>query len=103
MEHLCEAGNRAVMKVMPAIPHAFERWHFVIPRSLARLERQTRIRTDRDRQNVETGRFVFRRRETLGQRDLVAGVQWRRVTASATFPRKDLLSGFGFVVQQSQS
>src|SRR5689334_20323067 len=81
------------MLVRPAIPETAQGRHLVVARAASGLKGQSRIRTDRNIENVISPKVLRRNLEPTHREQLVIRVQGRWVTASATFVFEDPLSG----------
>src|SRR5262245_43574635 len=75
------------------IPSTFERRNLVEARTLARLQCEIWVRTDRSK-DVGTQRMVFRRRIPGGQRQLVVGVERRCMAVRTALAREYFLTEF---------
>lgn len=53
IEPVLERGHRSVVLERTAVPHAFERGNLVVPRAATRLERRSRICSDRAARDVK--------------------------------------------------
>src|SRR5688572_23918204 len=92
IEHLFKTRHRRIVKQARPIPDAAQRGNLVEARSLAGLERETRIGSYRDGHNVVTIGMIGWRLPPLGERELSARVIRWHVTVHATFPAKDLFA-----------
>jgi hypothetical protein len=78
-----------------AVPHPFERGHFVIAGTAPGLQGQVGIGADRNWQDVVLLPSSRRRCKAFGRRQLVAGVKGRRVAACATLTLEDFPAARG--------
>src|SRR5215813_7455318 len=90
-----ECGTPTAMPEHIAIPHPLQRGHFVVARAAPSLESETRVGSDRNRQNVILLFCSRWRREAFSRGQLVIGIERWRVARWAALAREHLLSACG--------
>src|SRR4029453_8868518 len=99
IKHFLETGERTLVPIPASVPETFQRRNLVIAGPFPCLERKTRVRAHAYGKDVQELEMLFRRREPGGERQLVVGVERRRVASGAVLPLEDLLAGRGSLVE----
>src|SRR6476620_11599818 len=92
IEPILERGAPAAVPEHAAIPHTLQRRDLVVARAAPSFQCEIGIGSNQDRQDVVFFSMVRWNREAVGRRQLVVGIERRRVARGAALATEHLLS-----------